>query len=654
MRLPPAPCAIFPLLLLASGLAAAQPETPERAAELLARGAPPPMMAGQNHAVPPMPTAAQQPNPLDATLRQVRTTLAASPLRSPTGVTSRDYAAIANGIVQYFRHFQAPGGRIVDPFMRREFQYSTPTYALAAATLATGAGVNDLLDSAARALDSSLFQLASGTPADRHGDFFIVPTMLAYDRLQGRVDAATRARWEKYLRMIDPKVAYTDLIGPGQADVINWNTGAIAGEFMRHKRGFTDAAFAERYLAAQLPRFTPTGTYRDPGAPVAYDAEARFNLTMLLEAGYDGPQRQALETLLERGAWAALLMQSPRGDAPAGGRSAEHAWNDALACATFELWARRSKARGDMAAASAFKRAARQAARAVARWVRPSGELWVVKNRFDPAVRRGFEPYSSHSQYNLLAAAYLAIAASVADESIPEGPSPADAGGFAIELPALHKVFANAGGHYLEIDTAADIDYDSTGLMRVHRPDMDNAIGPNASAPAKLLPLAAGGIAWPDGKGGWEWLAQFGQGKVKASMSVATATPAKVEFSVRYELTGAAIAAVTESYSLAPDAVTVTVRLEGGTADRWRLAFPAFSGDGRERAGIGAANEGLIVRTASSAQGLRIVAPDKAQALRTGRIVALRNGDYEAIEWGGAGRQVTYRLAAPSAAGTPP
>ena len=411
-----------------------------------------------------------------------------------------------------------------------------------------------------------------------------------------------------------------------------------AGEFMRHKRGFTDAAFVERYVAAQLPRLTAAGTYRDPGVPLAYDAEARFNLLLLLEAGYEGSQRAAVDVLLERGAWTSLLMQSPRGDSPLGGRSAEHAWNDALACATFEVWARRSKAKGDMVAASAFKRAAHLAARSVGRWVRPSGELWIVKNHFDPAMRRGFEPYSSHSQFNLLAASYLAIAASASDESIAEGASPADVGGFAVELPALHKVFANAGGSYVEIDTGADPDYDSTGLMRVHRADMDGAIGPGGNAPAKSVPLAAGGIAWPDGKGGWEWLAQFPHGKVKATTAVAGATAAKVDFSVRYELAGAAISAVTESYSLTPDAVTVTVRLEGGAVDRWRLAFPAFAGDGGERAGTGASNEGLIVRTASSAQALRIIAPDKTQLLRTGRIVAMRGGDYEAIEWSGPAR----------------
>lgn len=43
----------------------------------------------------------------------------------------------------------------------------------------------------------------------------------------------------------------------------------------------------------------------------------------------------------------------------------------------------------------------------------------------------------------------------VADDSIPESASPADVGGFAIALPEFHKVFANSGGHYVEIEGGA-------------------------------------------------------------------------------------------------------------------------------------------------------------------------------------------------------
>ncbi len=639
----------FGWLMLLAGCCqamAATGESPESAAELLARGAQPLMMAGQNHAVPAARPAHLAANPLDGTIQQSRSTIAQEAASSvSTGMSSKDYIALVRGIVQYFGRFQAANGRILDPFLHREYQYSTPAYALAAAALPDIASSSDLLDSASRALESSLYQLASGTATDRHGDFFILPAILAYQHLRDRVDPATRSRWDRYLQMIDPKIAYSDLIGPGQADVINWNTAAIAGEFLRYRNGFGGREFVERYLDAQVPRFTPAGVYRDPGVPLAYDASARFNLLMVLESGYSGRHQKALQVLLERGAWTSLLMQSPLGDSPAGGRSAEHVWSDALACASFELWAKRSKAQGDMVAARAFKRAAHLAARSVAKWVRPSGELWIVKNHFDPALRRGFEAYSSHSQYNLLAAAYLAIAASASDETIAEGASPADVGGFVMHLPEFGKIFANSAGHYVEIETAADPHYNSTGLLRVHRKGLDAFLGPPNNAPAATVPLTLG-ISWPDGAGGWQSLAQIPADKLRASVSVTATAPDRIEFSVRYEIADAATRTVTESYQLSADSLVVSILLEG-SQDRWRLTFPAFVTDGKHRGDTRVANDAVMVKSGASAQSLRLLSPHDGKLERTGRIVEMRNGDYEVIELSGPGRQVSYRLGIP-------
>lgn len=110
-----------------------------------------------------------------------------------------------------------------------------------------------------------------------------------------------------------------------------------------------------------------------------------------------------------------------------------------------------------------FKRAARLALRALQRWRRPSGELCIVKNHLDPALRHGFEAYSFHSQYNLLAASMLASAYAFADEEVTERPAPCEVGGFLLQVPALHKIFANAAGLYLEIDSCAEAKYESTG-----------------------------------------------------------------------------------------------------------------------------------------------------------------------------------------------
>src|SRR3712207_9480052 len=108
--------------------------------------------------------------------------------------------------------------------------------------------------------------------------------------------------------------------------------------------------------------------------------------------------------------------------------------------------------------AGVYKRAAHLALASMQRWVRPSGEMQIVKNWVDPAKRHAYEPYSFHSQYNLLPMSMLATAYEYAasTEKVDERPSPADIGGFVLDIPELHKVFANAGGTYVEIDRSEE------------------------------------------------------------------------------------------------------------------------------------------------------------------------------------------------------
>jgi hypothetical protein len=603
------------------------------------------LMAGQNHAVPPIPDADERPNPLDPAIRQMHEALDGQhSTADPTKLHREDYIHIVEGVVDYFHHFQAPDGRIIDPFVHREIQYSTPTYALAAAVLIESGKRPDLLDSASRALDCAMYELASHSAADKVGDFFIVPVMLAYRYLDKRVSPAVRSRWNGYLRTIDPDLAYSDRIGIGQPDVMNWNSSALAGEFLRYKAGFTDLSFVSRYLDAQLPRFTPEGLYRDPGTPLVYDAAARFNFLLLLEEGYAGPHSKALNTLLARGAWASLLMQSSAGDFPAGGRSTEHSWNDALQCAAFEIWARRSAQRGDATAAQAFKRGAHLAARAITRWIRPSGELWIVKNHFDPAVRHGFESYSFHSQYNLLTAAYLAMAWSFADDNIAEGVSPADTGGFLVDLPEFRKVFANIQGHYLEIETGADPHYNSTGLLRIHRPDMVDQIGPSDNPPIEGN-SAQTGLSWQTGAVR-ESLAQIPAERITASTSLESLSAKEMRFSVLYELSGAAIKRLTETYTLTPNDVTVTVKLDG-PIDAWTIAFPAFLSDGERKGQSDLRTDALTVHSALSGQQFQIIEP-AVVLTKTDKTVTMRTGDYQIVEATGNGNVVTYRIGRPT------
>jgi len=581
------------------------------------------------------------PYPFNETVANLPALLSRAEVGS-TNLTRDDYLAVINGIVTYFRHFQKPDGRIVDPFAHREVQYSTPCYAWAATALIVSGKRPDLLESAASALECALRQLAEGNPTDRHGDFFTFPAMLAYEHLRDRVPKERRIKWEQLLRSIDPYRAYRDVLAEKKSSVHNWNVVAIAGEFLRHRAGFTDLTFVERHLEAQLQHFTPEGLYRDPNVPMAYDHFPRHFLAATLERGYSGKFAAALNELLERAAWTSLLIQSPQGELPTGGRSAQHQWNEAMQCVTYEIWARRKWREGDKVAAQAFKRAAHLALQSVKRWVRPSGELWIVKNRFDPALRHGFEGYSFHSQYNLLAASMLATAWLFADEQIPEGACPADVGGFVVHLPDFHKVIANAGGLYVEIDTAADPNYNSTGLLRIHKAGVDPLVGPSDGAAIRDEPLAVG-IAWLEG-GRWQPLAGLGRGQISdAAVVVHETSPQKVSFTVRYEINRPQVRAVVETYDLTPERVRVKVEVDGA-ADKLLVRFPALAFDGQRASQILVDGDTATVRLGASQQTFRVEMPEGVRLYRTGRWVRSRNGYLEPIEGEVAGKQVVYSL----------
>src|SRR2546430_77189 len=56
----------------------------------------------------------------------------------------------------------------------------------------------------------------------------------------------------------------------------------------------------------------------------------------------------------------------------------------------------------------------------------------------------------------------------------------ADVGGFAVPIVRdFHKIFANAGSAYLEYETAGDLHYNPTGLIRVHLKNSKPQLGPS-------------------------------------------------------------------------------------------------------------------------------------------------------------------------------
>jgi hypothetical protein len=156
--------------------------------------------------------AGEPPFPLAEVVAQARQA-ALSAQAAPSGLGRQDYLKTSEGIVVFFRHFQTPDGRIIDPFLLREVQYSTPCYAWAASALVSSGRQTNLLDSAARALDVALEELSTGHAADNHSDFFTFPCMLAYEALRDRVSSGRRAGWERDLRAIAPERVYQDIPG---------------------------------------------------------------------------------------------------------------------------------------------------------------------------------------------------------------------------------------------------------------------------------------------------------------------------------------------------------------------------------------------------------------------------------------------------------
>jgi hypothetical protein len=573
---------------------------------------------------------------------------------APSGLGRGEYLRLIDGVVRFFAAHQDAQGAIVDPYERAEKQYSTPAFALAGGALCSARRDDALLRSVVRAMQAACASLADGRAADGHADFFTVLLMHADRLLAPLVPGSTSASWRRDLARIEPEKIYRRQ--PTETAINNWNLVAAAGEWMRTKAGLgTSLPWIEASLERQLDLFTAWGMYRDPNDPMAYDHFARLWALDLLDGGYRGRHAAVLEILVERGAWMSLFMQSPRGELPCGGRSAHHQWNEAQQAVTFESWASRFARRGDLAAAGACKRAAHLALQSIGRWVRPSGELGIVKNRIDPAARHGYEIYSFHSQYNLLAAAMLAMAWSRADDRLREAPSPADTGGFAFALqPAFHKVFANAAGTYAEIDTGADLHYNPTGLLRIHHravaPETlsDGVVtGPGYLLPSKPTRSLAVGPEWRDQAGAWHALADHGAADLDpAGFTLVSASPSRIEIRLAYRgrLRGGA-SAVAEHLTISPGRVEMEHVVEG-EVDAVRQCWPMLASDG-----VTASDIDVMERGASVSRGggrLTFTArSDGAIVSRLGLAEPCRNGFMDACLAHAPGRTLRSRIEAP-------
>jgi hypothetical protein len=313
---------------------------------------------------------------------------------------------------------------------------------------------------------------------------------------------------------------------------------------------------------------------------------ARGNLFAMLRAGYDGPSAADMNAILRRGTLSALLLQDPSGQNPAAGRSGNHTWSDTLAGTSFEQLAETTwKDGANPALAGQFRRAAVLALTSVHRWRRPDGSYSVTKNAFDAALRVGYADYSWFANYNGNVMLHSAESARVRRTYIPERPTPAEIGGFAIVTDSrLANAFANAGGMLVQTGlrgstTLINTRYWTTlGVVRFGRVGWDSQLGPSdgVRSPTSGLGVSYAPTFLEAGK--WVRIASVPQ-RYEAKYNIHFTHPLLVRVSIDYvPRAGQTGPSFKDELVITPDGVLSTV--SGSTPD-FGVTWPLLENNGR-------------------------------------------------------------------------
>lgn len=403
------------------------------------------------------------------TLKEWEKTFDKNALLQPTKVDRHTYLDLIEGNVDFFKNLQDSNGAIIDPQKKEEFQYSTPCFAYCAALISVERERLDLIQPALMAFKFSAKALANRTAANGHEDFYPAPLAYAYKHLLMLVDEKDLSEAASLLKSFDPYTTYRKRPGGTKKSGANWNCKSLAGQYLLEKEGLQEPTeYSGDSLLRQGKLFNNRfGLYAE--GPMTYDSFPRAWLACMLHAGYDGPGATDLDKALSNANITSLFMQGPNGELPIGGRSSHHLWADAVQCVNFEWGA--SKIRDENSVlAGKYKRAARKALSGMLSWQRESGELFVVKNRFEPEERHGFELYSAHSQYNLLCMTALGFAFELAKstDNIEESYLPSEIGSSGLFIDSgIDKAFANSNGYQVELATELTPNQTPRGIVRI-------------------------------------------------------------------------------------------------------------------------------------------------------------------------------------------
>ncbi len=421
-----------------------------------------------------------------------------SPDWIPLNTPREDYLDAVEGMARVASTFQDKDGAIIDPYLHREHQYSTPYYAFAVGTLISAGKAKDLLPSGIQAMEKALTDFSNGIDSipDKHGEFYIAALAGAMELYQGHIPPGKYNQWRKMIATPLGKIW-----GGAAGRLNNWRTYAMKGEWIRASHGFIDKKEAVQFVednwknATQYQRIglTKWNLYEDWSSDpqsLAVESVGRGNLTALAMSGYDGPSADQLKEIVRRGGMTSMLLMSPTGQCPPNGRTDDHVFNDILYQLIFEVLAEDAIQQRNPYLAGQYRRSAALAFRSIGRWKRSDGQ-WtgsysITKNHYDMGDRTGYQPASQWGNYSGAMMYHLAEAYLTHKTNIKEVPSPIEIGGYAIQTGARFSTFtANANGMQVMINLRGATvpkygDYwTPLGGVRFSKTNWDDRLGPS-------------------------------------------------------------------------------------------------------------------------------------------------------------------------------
>jgi len=564
----------------------------------------------------------------------------------PSGLKRVDYLKIIEKQVRAMLKYQNSKGRIIDPVAGSEKYYTTPCFAHSVATLVSAGHIqktDPLFEGGIKALNESLSDMVEDRVNGNHGDFFTWPVMLAYENFKPFVDKGILKSWNKSLKAIDISKLYEFY---NKEKAMNWILVHSSGEFLRANNSFTSKKYFERMLGFQLNNFTPLGMYNEGGNPLSYDLFARHYLAGVLQLGYDGKHLPVLQNNLWKGAWTSMFMESPFGELPTGYRSSHHIWNEAEQCVMFEIYASAYSDLGKEKEAGAFKRAAMLSLNSISQWTREDGSGYVVKNRFPIEKKHGYERYSVHTCYNMLAASMLAQAWQFSKDKIEEKPAPADIGGFVLRTRKFHKVFANVKGTYLEYELRTDKKYNPTGIVRSHIKGSNPQLGPSNG----IAPLFSGkenymstGPLWKNEENKWVSLAEIIP--EYSAIEILEETKDSVKFLLEHDLTTSEEKPqfITETITIQDNVITVNTSFKGFNGKK-RISWPMLVYDGKNKVKNTISEKSVSLSLLDKNISFSIVSPEEVEIILSNNTLKHVNGLAKGVYAEFSGNNITYQL----------